>query len=525
MRYSRLLGRRASALLAAVACTMTVLAVSSLPANATPRAAPEAGTGAGTGAGAVASPTITVPTAGNHGFPFQAEDQAILAGKGYVEREFLFGGTATAYDRDGTFGSDGNWRVTPGTRAPYQSRMLVRYPANPAKFNGTVLVEWFNVSGGIDAQVDWTTMRDEILRSGYAYVGISAQQLGINATGAYPGLKAWDPARYGTLSHPGDQYSYDIFSQAAQALRTPNGPNPLGKLRFSKLLAVGESQSAMRLTTYVNAVAPVAQVYDGHLIHSNMAVPTPLGAGLFEAMPNPTLVRTDLKVPTFVVLTETDMTLHVTARQPDSATVHTWELAGTSHADQWLLNGMQAVSERMFGGPVLSRDCGADTPPVNNGPAHYSLNAALSAMNRWMRGGRAPATGALLAMEGNTPVRDPATGLARGGIRLPDVAVPTRTLSGQRHAEGIAALTCGLFGATDPWNGDADPWDRHDAGDPSNPTAPRTAEPALSQLYPTHTDYVNKVRVAAWTSVFQGFLTPADARAIVTAASRSTIGG
>lgn len=521
MPFPRLLSRRVTALIATAVCTSAMLALCGPAATA----APGAGAGPGSGAGAVASPTITLPAAGSHGFPFQAEDPALLAARGYVEREFLFGGTATAYTRNGTFGSDGRWQVTPGTQAPYQSRMLVRYPSDPAKFNGTVLVEWFNVSGGIDAQVDWTTMREEILRSGYAYVGVSAQQLGVNATGDYPGLKAWDQARYGTLDHPGDQYSYDIFSQAAQALRTPDGPNPLGKLRFTKLLGVGESQSAMRLTTYVNAVAPVARVYDGYLIHSNMAAPPPLNADPAETMPNPTLIRTDLRVPTFVVLTETDMTFHVTARQPDSATVHTWELAGTSHADQWLLNTGQPVYERMFGKPVPSRDCGAGTAPINDGPAHYSLNAALSAVNRWMRGGPAPATGAILTMQGNAPVRDPATGLARGGIRLPDVTVPTRTLTGQRYAEGAAALFCGLFGATDPWNGDADPWDRHNAGDPSNPTAPQTAEPVLRQLYPTHTDYVNKVRAAAWTSVFRGFLTPADARTIVTTAQNSTVGG
>ncbi|WP_420497699.1 alpha/beta hydrolase domain-containing protein [Parafrankia soli] len=154
MPFPRLPGRRVTALLAAAACTSAVLAVRGPAATAAP--------GAGAKAGAVASPTITEPAAGSHGFPFQAEDPALLAARGYVEREFLFGGTATAYNRNGTFGSDGRWQVTPGTQAPYQGRMLVRYPSDPAKFNGTVLVEWFNVSGGIDAQVDWTTMRDEI---------------------------------------------------------------------------------------------------------------------------------------------------------------------------------------------------------------------------------------------------------------------------------------------------------------------------------------------------------------------------
>ena len=34
-------------------------------------------------------------------------------------------------------------------------------------------------------------------------------------------LKTWDPQRYGPLLHPGDDFSYDIFSQAIEALRDP----------------------------------------------------------------------------------------------------------------------------------------------------------------------------------------------------------------------------------------------------------------------------------------------------------------
>lgn len=35
-----------------------------------------------------------------------------------------------------------------------------------------------------------------------------------------------------------------------------------------RVIAVGESQSAVFLTTYVNAIDPVAKVYDGFLVHS-----------------------------------------------------------------------------------------------------------------------------------------------------------------------------------------------------------------------------------------------------------------
>ncbi|MFP3637120.1 alpha/beta hydrolase domain-containing protein, partial [Bacillus sp. SIMBA_033] len=61
----------------------------------------------------------------------------------------------------------------------YTSLLLVRRPADPAKFNGTVIVEWLNVSYGHDVAVSWTHSIDHLLREGYAYVGVSAQEAGV----------------------------------------------------------------------------------------------------------------------------------------------------------------------------------------------------------------------------------------------------------------------------------------------------------------------------------------------------------
>ncbi|GAA4601387.1 hypothetical protein GCM10023195_03470 [Actinoallomurus liliacearum] len=148
------------------------------------------------------------------------------------------------------------------------------------------------------------------------------------------------------------------------------------------------------------------------------------------------------------------------------------------------------------------------------------MNAALRHLTDWAQGGAPPPSGPALDVD----VRDPSTGLAIGGIRLPDVTVPTRTLTGLRDTGG-SGVFCGLYGARDPWNDDADPWDRHDAGDPSDPAAPPNAEPVLSRLYPTHADYLSKVRAAAQASVNAGHLLPEDATTIVTAARNSGIGG
>jgi alpha/beta hydrolase family protein len=47
-----------------------------------------------------------------------------------------------------------------------------------------------------------------------------------------------------------------MFSQASQAIRRPVGVNPLGDLQIESVIATGDSQSAFRMVTYINAVHP-----------------------------------------------------------------------------------------------------------------------------------------------------------------------------------------------------------------------------------------------------------------------------
>ena len=112
--------------------------------------------------------------------------------------------------------------------------MVVLTPADPDRFNGTVLVEWLNVSGGIDAPALWFMAHREIVRSGYGYVAVSVQRVGVEggeSLGGIPGmsLKALDPVRYASLHHPGDAFAYSIFSQAGAAIREQCGRNMLSR--------------------------------------------------------------------------------------------------------------------------------------------------------------------------------------------------------------------------------------------------------------------------------------------------------
>ena len=69
--------------------------------------------------------------------------------------------------------------ITPADTAAYRTRVVIHRPVDPARFNGTVFVEWMNVSGGLDAAPDWTGAHTEMIREGAAWVGLSAQKIGI----------------------------------------------------------------------------------------------------------------------------------------------------------------------------------------------------------------------------------------------------------------------------------------------------------------------------------------------------------
>ena len=130
-----------------------------------------------------------------------------------------------------------------------------------------------NVSAGESAP-DWDYLNPMLMRDGYAYVAVSAQAFGVSGGKALlgsiagsTGVVGAEPARYGSLHHPGDQYAPDIFAQIGNALRSPNEP-ALGGLKPKHVVATGESQSAFYLTTFADAVQPRTNTFDGIFIHS-----------------------------------------------------------------------------------------------------------------------------------------------------------------------------------------------------------------------------------------------------------------
>ena len=382
-----------------------------------------------------------------------------LAASGYVEEEFYVSGVADAYATNGD-------KLT--SNVPYRTRVIVRRPVAARDFNGTVLVEWQNVTAGYDLDALWSRRH---VREGYAWVGVSAQRVGVNQ------LRGWSPTRYGTLDVTGaglfltDQLSYDIYADAARAL-----PDLLGGLDVERVLAIGASQSASRMTVYYNSVLPQEQpVFDGYAFIVGTA-PSRVGME-----------------PIIQVLSETDVT-NPAARRPDDQVFRRWEVAGAAHS------GWEGYEYRV---PLSARDLGAvpvyncTNPPLSRVPLSHVIEAAYAHLSRWVDGGAPPPSAPYLEFDGLTKVRNE-LGLAQGGIQLSQVAVPTALNTGSNSGPSF----CILLGTHRPFD-----------------------EQQLDALYRNHGQYVSGVARTDNANVAAGYLLQADAQENQRAAAHSTVGG
>ena len=441
---------------------------------------------AGVAAAAVPNPKVTGPIPVNaqpgdpsHDYPFfsRAVD---LPDYGYMEEEYFFEGTANRYNTPAQ-----TTATILDSGHPYRTRLIVRRPASPEQFSGVVWLEWQNVTGNRDGDAVWAMSSEHLIRRGYAWIGVSAQRAGVQSPAI--GLKAWCPSRYGALDVTengailDDALSYDIFSQAAQAVRSAAGTDPMGGLKVKRVFAIGGSQSATRLANYYNSIQPLAGVIDGFIIAS--------GGGL---------LRTDLPVKMFKLLTETEIAGGQTAlRQPDSDSFRRWEAAGSSHVSFYMQDQIGRLDARDLG-PSPPMAC--DRPPLSRIPTHFLLNAVMDHLVRWVSDNIAPPSSPEIDVTALGPpvliARD-AYGNALGGIRVSQHAVPTATNTGVNSGPG----SCVLAGSYQPFD-----------------------DAALNGLYPDQLTYVTQVIQVTLDNLKAGFLVPEDAVITITDAVYSGIG-
>lgn len=413
-----------------------------------------------------------------------------LSPYGYIEEEYFLEGKARRYDFkintdnanpfDPLYpGSFFNYlNGIPGTATPfdmlfpYRTRIIVRRPQASEKFNGTVVVEWLNVSSMYDVDSDWWQLHDILMRSGYIWVGVSAQRAGIHSP---TGLRKWNPKRYGSLDVTADstllqdQLCFDIYSQAVEALVGEQKVSPLSDLKPEYIIASGHSRSAFMLTGYYNFIQPVHKIIDGFMIR---------GAG--------GKLRTDVTAKALKINAESDLIEldQVSFRQPDCDQIITWEFAGTSHADQTFLDYYSILNKRDFGffTPVK-----CELPLCTVIPFYYGFSAALDHLNRWIRENIIPPAGIQISVMQTSPtviVERDTLGNAVGGIRLPQFAVPVAMNSGTNTGENFY---CKVYGTHKEFD-----------------------QPTLKTLYPTHQVYLKLFKNSILENLKAGYILEAD---------------
>jgi hypothetical protein len=364
---------------------------------------------------------------------------------------------------------------------PYRTRMVVRRPKDMKKFNGVVLAEWQNVTAGYDLDAMWGGSYEHIMRAGYVWVGISAQFVGVQREPN--GLKVWSPVRYGSLdvsadgSVPTDVLSYDIFAQGMEAIRDPQGVNVLGGAAPRTIIAMGASQSAGRLGTYINA------------LHAELGAPV----DAYFLMIGGARVREDLDVPVFKLLSETDVPGQVRARQPDTDKFRHWEIAGTSHSSRRTSMNAGPLTKRYH---VERAAANCTYPTYPRVPMNYALAAVYDHMTAWVQKGVAPPIAPRIEVEGNEIKRD-ASGNALGGIRLAEFDPAVALNSGANTGDGF----CRLYGRYEPFD-----------------------DATIAGLYPSHGAYTAAANKRIDENLKAGYIVAADAKQSRARAEQSIFG-
>lgn len=456
------------------------------------------GGGDDSGGQAPRTPVPTVEVAPSQGTALNATSLD-LAASGYTEGEYILKGTASRYRVKDEM-SDAEL-IDSGH--PYVTRVIVRRPTDPAKFNGTVVVEWLNVTTGQDIDFIFASTRELLLREGYAYVGATVQRAGAQQ------LAQWNPARYGNLSLEadkldpatgeeldparfpsigGDVLSSDVFSQISAAVTAPSSPL-MGGLAVKRVIASGESQSAVKLTSYYNNFHALHKAYDGYFFYDR--------AGR---------LRTGLGAKSVSIATE--FSNEFSGKSPADTEDHRWwEIAGAAHVSLAEMDGyLDPIIKRdgFFRAPdntalsltevITGLNCG-QTPIWSRVPNADYLKAALKSLNGWIQGGAAVPTAPRVVLDGSNRMLRDASGRVFGGIRSAEYDAPKSHTVGRNSGH----IFCVFAGS------------HHDY-----------TPQQMCQRYGSHESYVAQVQAFVSSNRMDGFLLPEEAERTIEEAKAAT---
>jgi hypothetical protein len=445
---------------------------------------------------------LPLSSASRHGTEY-----ADLARYGYVEKEYYLSGVAPVITASGVNRFE----------APYLTRILVRAPKDPARFNGTVIIEpfsWFGERGA-----GWILTRKYLLRHGYAYVGYTlntnkppvdpkfisdtpkeqADQIALyGGIVNFDFMRRFDYARYaplgvyydpqhfmrGKVPDPFIPQSQGIGAQLALLLKS-NGPqSPLAPLDVRRV--------------YVDSWAVTAQVWMDYLDqgrHQQWRMPD--GRPLIDAYMTGRMsygevggepIRVPGKMPNgvpFVTVYSQSELMHDVLEgialppDTDSPELRYYEVTGMPH----LRMADLGTGEK----ELLAADVGKGNDPVcrtiYDEPVEFVVSAILDDMDKWVRDGKVMPKAPRVVRAGKTVVRDPVTGNMEGGVRPPWIQVPSSKYMTDQETG------CGLI---------------YDTKIPYSKSK-------MKKLYGNYRNYEQEFEAAKEKSIKEGYLLPEDA--------------
>ena len=474
----------------------------------------------------LSGPIANTPTSHPFGAAAHQNVPLDLDALGYVEEEYFIRGVARVFD----------WGETASPvvlgRGSYTTRILLRRPRDPQRFNGTVIVEPLNPSADMDLPIMWAESHEQWMAEGNAWVGVTIKP---NTIGA---LKRFDGERYASLGFPNPRataacqsadinplsgpttthdesgLAWDVLSQLGALLKSTKVLELLHRPAL-RLYMTGQSQSAGYARTYASvfattvAAAHGTPLYDAYLYSGSPPWQVPLHQCRKDLdAKDSRLITPAVGVPVIELFAEGDIGTNIVTRRPDSDAApdlfRRYELAGAAHVDPWEARSFardeDAKRAQGRAGTAADPACVPADVVASDFPVRYAFDAAWRNLDAWVREGTAPPRAERLQLQSDVTPFDPtrafvldAHGNTKGGVRSTYVDVPLARYVGAKKG-GFRCMFSGYKIGLE------------------------AAE--LQRLYPDRTTYLKKVRTRADELVVERWLTRADRDALVREAER-----
>ena len=479
--------------------TVAILAICFLATNAAAQAA---------------LPKVTGPVAvTKDSYPLMAadrvQDAVDLKKLGYVEEEFIVNGTANVY----TWAADGSVNVkTPN--APYGTRIIVRRPADAARFSGNVIVELLNEARSYDWAFIWAVSHPYFVEHGDAFVGITHFPQNIDS------LKKFNPSRYAALSYanpnpaeacgaqaatsPSEEgLRWDSITQIGTLLKSKPATGPLAGFNVENVYLSSHHGQAVTYAIAFDARANRYNgrpIFDGYMIKSS---DSPSRLSRCDAAPangDPRQLVRNISVPMIRVVPQAEVLRPNASRRPDSDEpgdrYRLYEVPGAPRMDKTYFQQLPVIEDQLKAGQPASNSkwpydyrCSPDLDLIDFPPLRHAVNAAFWNLDNWVRTGAPPPRAERIAVKDfgipQAAFDVDQFGNAKGGVRSPYIEVPTATYAAQSPGQ------CNNIVSKTPFD-----WSR------------------LQTIYGTPKTYTDRVRAVVDRLVKERWLTESDARGI-----------